>query len=263
MTQTFFKTQNNYSTTITTPILASTGTITFELANAPIYPYGFITLSNGEIGFYTQVSGNQITIAGKNRFGGTTHEIGETAQITDVAYMFNLYSEIVSTSLFSFAVGDLTVRTLGGPTYINGTLYDLADTDTVLPDNTTRYLWFRISDRTVQSASSLGAFTTSTGILLATIVTLSGTISTITPNNAKLILDVPTLQGVNAALASSADVTNDCVILEIDGVLRRMTIRDLLNIASDNTVVSTSNIGTGETIQDGVSEGNIAFKRLL
>lgn len=263
MTQTFFKTQNQFTTTITSAITSASGTIEFTLANAPLYPYGFITLSNTEIGFYEFVSGTTIRIAGKNRFNGSTHEIGDNAQIRDVAQMFNLYSEMVATSLFVFAVGDLTVRTLGGPTYVNGTLYDLADTDTVLPDNATRYLWFRISDRSVQLATSVGAFTDRTGVLLATITTLNGTITNIVPNNAKLTLDIPTLQGTNASVVTSADVATDCVILEIGGVLRRMTIIDLINISSDNTVVSTSNIGTGETIQDGVSNGNIPFKKLL
>jgi len=113
MTQTFFKTQNRFSTTITTPILSASGTFTVTLAQAPLYPYGFISFSNSERGFYTQVSGSTITVAGKNRYDGATHEIGETAQMTDVAEMFNMYAEIVSNSLFSIVIGDLTVRTLG------------------------------------------------------------------------------------------------------------------------------------------------------
>ena len=57
-----------------------------------------------------------------------------------------------------------------------------------------------IEDQSINASESLNAFTDKTGVLLATVTTLNGSIVSIIPNNAKLVLDIETLQGTNAEI---------------------------------------------------------------
>jgi hypothetical protein len=96
--------------------------------------------------------------------------------MNDVDSIFNFYSDMNSPLFYVEKTGGLTIRVWGGTVLINRSQVTIADTSLALTDNTTNYVVYDYLTNIVS------VNTTGTGLVKATIVVLSGVITSITYN---------------------------------------------------------------------------------
>lgn len=201
-------TQDNYSTRLTTPILTSSGTVSFTVQSAPLYSRGFIWIgnaSNPEIAYFTR-SGNTLTIAGPERKGNvSTHAAGVEVRIANAASILNRIERMMQTTFSYEITGNLTLNVFGGPYTLKGTAYDYEDTVFTMEDNRTTYIYLRFIDNTVTSSFQDGILDdindnehVEYGRLLLTVSTAAGAIVSVDEYRPRDFVDANSLsEGTN------------------------------------------------------------------
>lgn len=111
-----------------------------------------------------------------NRKNPKFHAVSATVQMNDVEEIFNFYADMSSPLFYVEKTGGLNVNIWGGIVLINRTQVTIADTSLTLTDNATNYVVYDYLTNIVS------VNTTGTGLVKATIVVLSGVITSITYN---------------------------------------------------------------------------------
>lgn len=176
------KIQNSYSTTTTGTIPAS-GDFTVTLAQAPVESKGWVTFDNAnpslrEYAYFNSMSGATITVKAVNRTNPQAHASGVTAQINNVAEMFQYLSEIAGNFGYVEKVGGLLVTVFGGQVRNGGTYATVSDTNLTLPASQTSYIYLDVSDNIIKQ--TLNLFTAQLGFTIALVTTSASAVSTIT-----------------------------------------------------------------------------------
>ena len=183
------KVQNQYRTSITTVGgIVTTGDTSFTVAVAPTYTNGYIVISpdlvsQREIMYYHNVTGNTVSVRAENRgLGGTiskTHAQNEVIQMNDVAEIFNTFSDMISQTFYVEKTGGLTVKVWGGYVSYNNAPQLAVDTNLTLTNNTTNYIKYNFATNTIS------ADIVNSGNIKAVAVTLSSIITSITIQSTK------------------------------------------------------------------------------
>ena len=161
--------------------IAASGDVNFTLSSAPRYTNGFLVIepdstTNRETVYFHNVVGNRVYVRWVNRKNPKFHAVSATVQMNDVEEIFNFYADMASPLFYVEKTGGLTIRVWGGTVLINRTQVTIADTALTLTDNATNYVVYDYLTNIVS------VNTTGTGLVKATIVVLSGVITSITYN---------------------------------------------------------------------------------
>lgn len=174
------KTQDLYRALITEEAgVPSSGDVNFTVSSPPTRTNGFLVLSpenasSRETVYYHDVIGNRIYVRGVNRKSPKFHAKNDLVQMNDVEEIFNFYSDMMSPLFYVEKTGGLTVRVWGGTVLVNRTQVTVPDTTLTLTDNATNYIVYDYVTNVVS------VNTTEVGLVKATIVVVSGVITSIT-----------------------------------------------------------------------------------
>jgi len=94
--------------------------------------------------------------------------------MNDVEEIFNFYSDMTSPLFYVEKTGGLNVRVWGGTVLVNRSQVTITDTNLTLTNNTTNYIVYDYV------ANVVSVNTTGVGLVKATIVVVSGVITSIT-----------------------------------------------------------------------------------
>jgi hypothetical protein len=198
------KIQNGYSTIISSTIPAS-GDFTVSLAQAPTESKGWITFDNAnaslrEYCYYDSKSGSTVFIKAVNRTNPQAHSIGASAQINNVAEMFQYLSDISSNFGYIEKKGGLAITVFGGVVKNENSFLTIADTNFTLSASQTTYVYFNIL---LNSFSvTLNLVEAQAGVPIATVITGASIVSTVTYTFPKLVVGSSTGGGGGSPFAT-------------------------------------------------------------
>lgn len=170
--------ENFYQTVLTSPTIAASWDVTFTVATPPTYQKGWIVMSSEnaakrEVMYYHSVSGSTISVRGVNRINPKEHTQNEIVRINDVAEIFNFITGQISTAFYVEKTGWLDVTVWWGVVTYNGAAQSFNDTNLTLANNATNYIKYDYPTNTISVDTS------NTGNIKAIVVTLSGSITSI------------------------------------------------------------------------------------
>jgi len=175
------KTQNLLSWVISDAI-PSSWDFTVTLSQAPTYTKGFIVFnvtssSNYESVYFHNRIWNVIYVKAENRASPKAHSIGTTFQMNNTAELINYLSDNADTFWYVEKTGWLTVNVWGGYVLTETWRVLVNDTSLTLPNGQTNYIYLTTSNTIT---STLDLWTANSGVILATVITGSTSVSTIT-----------------------------------------------------------------------------------
>lgn len=198
--------ENFYFTELTSSIPSATSDGTFTASSVPSGTRGWLVIDyddsvKREIIKYHNVSGSSIYYRGIDRTSPKEHSIGAKVMMADVAEYFKYFEGLIGDTFYIEKVSALSVKCWGGKVRIGGIHYDVSDQSSLsLSDNSTNYIYLDLSDQTIKVSITLT--TAEAGVLLHTIVTSGGSISSITKHTPK---DVFSMINMDEETSNAAD----------------------------------------------------------
>lgn len=172
-----------YKTTLVDWI-ADSWDIDFEVVQAPENTMWFIVINpesslKRERMFYHNVVWNRIYVRSINRYWPKEHLAWDIIQINDTSLVFNYLSENVSTTFYVEKLWALQVNIWWWPILLWETQTLVNDKTINLSNNNTNYIYYRESDNTIQTSTSLATIDSEKWIITVVIICASWVISSI------------------------------------------------------------------------------------
>lgn len=129
--------------------------------------------------FFHDRIGTRLYVFASNRIGAKAHTAGETCQMNAQSEHLADLQSMAGTTGFIIKLSGLNVRVFGGPVNVNDFTANTADTDIVVADNTTNYIYYNPTANTYASGTIEATILNNGFTIIADVVTLSGAITSI------------------------------------------------------------------------------------
>lgn len=189
-----------YETTITSVSIPSSWDFTMDVGVPVTNSSGWIIISPDDWNlrercYYHTTSGNGYTIHVRwiNRYSAKAHTQWEDVKINDVSNLFNYFSDITSSGFYIEKLWSLSVRVWWGPILKDWLCITLEDTDLVMTNDATNYIYYKHSDNIVKTTTSENTALLDEWIIVANVTTAWWVVSSVEYRNYKLqIRTIPT-----------------------------------------------------------------------